>query len=226
MKKLFPPMDFVDFLIWGISVSVLIGSHLLFPSSDLFSTVSSLIGVTALIFVANGAVIGQVLMLVFCVFYGVNSLQYRYYGEAITYLGMSAPAVIFNIVSWIRHPYRDTAQVQVAPVTPKRVLITFILTGGITVLFYFILQALGTAKLLVSTFSVATSLLASLFSFQRSPWYAVAYATNDVVLILLWALTLKEDASALPVLICFAVFLLNDLHGFFSWQKMKKAQSK
>ena len=91
-----------------------------------------------LIFIAKGAVIGQVLMLFFCLFYGINSLHYHYYGETLTYLGMSLPAVIFNIVSWIRNPYQDTAQVRVGKLTPKRVLYTFLLCFGVTVLFYFL----------------------------------------------------------------------------------------
>ena len=49
-------------------------------------------------------------------------------------------------------------------------------TVGATVGFYFILRALGTANLLVSTASVATSFLAAMLAACRNPYYALVYA--------------------------------------------------
>ncbi len=226
MKKIIPEFLPLDWLIWGLSVSLVVLSYVVFPQSGVFSMIGSLIGVTALIFVAKGAVLGQFLMLIFCLFYGILSFFFRYYGEMLTYLGMSLPAVIFNIVSWLRHPWRDTAQIAVASLTKKHSLISFALTALVTLIFYFLLKWLHTAELLVSTLSVATSFLASALSFQRSPWYAMAYAANDVVLVILWGIACAKDPTAIPVLVCFAVFLINDLHGFFSWQKMKRVQEE
>ena len=224
MKKIFSVFNKTDRLIWLFSSLAVVLSYLIFPQENPVSVIGSLIGVTALIFVAKGAVFGQFLMLLFCLFYGIQSIFFRYYGETLTYLGMSLPAVIFNIVSWLRHPYRDTAQVQVGRLTKKSVFLTFLLAGVVTVIFYFLLKMLGTAELLVSTLSVATSVLAAALSFQRSPWYAVAYAVNDVVLVVLWGIAFLSDHTVLPILTCFAVFLINDLHGFVSWQKMKRNQ--
>lgn len=52
--------------------------------------------------------LGQVLAVIFALFYGYVSWQYHYYGEMITYLGMSAPTAAIAAVSWWRHPYSDT----------------------------------------------------------------------------------------------------------------------
>jgi hypothetical protein len=60
------------------------------------------------------------------------------------------------------------------------------LTAAVTAAFYFILAWCGTAQLPLSTLSVTTSFLAVYLTFRRSPWYALAYAANDVVLIALW----------------------------------------
>ena len=53
---------------------------------------------------------------------------------------------------------------------------------------------------------------------------SLAYAANDVVLILLWTLAAAEDISYLSVIICFVMFLVNDLYGFISWRRMEKRQ--
>ena len=54
---------------------------------------------------------------------------------------------------------------------------------------------------------------------------ALAYAANDVVLIVLWIMATAVDISYLSVVVCFAVFLINDLYGFLNWLKMEKRQS-
>ena len=99
------------------------------------------------------------------------------------------------------------------------------LTAVVTIVFYFILQYFNTANLIPSTISVTTSFAAAYLTFRRSPYFALAYAINDLVLIVLWIMATVEDISYLSVIICFAVFFVNDIYGFISWQKMKKRQN-
>ncbi len=61
-------------------------------------------------------------------------------------------------------------------------------------------------------------------TFRRSAYFALAYAANDVVLIVLWTMATLTDVSYLSVVICFAVFLINDIYGFISWSRMRKRQ--
>lgn len=102
--------------------------------------------------------------------------------------------------------------------------LTLAATLAVTVVFYFILAALGTANLIPSTISVTTSCLAVLLTYKRSPFFAAAYAANDLVLIVLWGLAALEDLSYLSVFVCFAAFFVNDLYGFRSWTRMEKRQ--
>ena len=214
----------MEWTLWISSLIVVSASYLLAPDRDWLTLLTSLIGVTALIFVAKGYVIGQALCVVFAVAYGVISFYFHYYGEMITYLCMSAPSAIAAMISWIRNPYQQSAEVKVSTVTPKKLFGVFGLTVIVTVAFSFILRALNTANLFFSTLSVATSFAASALTVLRSPWYAIAYAANDVVLIVLWGLASAQDISYLPMIFCFVMFLLNDSYGFFNWQRMKKRQ--
>ena len=190
----------------------------------MLTLIASIIGATALIFVSKGMVIGQVLTVVFAVFYGVISLYFRYYGEMITYLGMTAPIAIATVVAWIRHPYKQSAEVEVNRVSKKQVAVLGLLAVFVTVVFYLILKVLGNANLLFSTISVTTSFIASYLTFLRSEFYGLGYAANDIVLIILWVLATLEDVSYLPMVVCFVVFLINDLYGFFNWRRMKRRQ--
>jgi len=61
-------------------------------------------------------------------------------------------------------------------------------------------------------------------TFRRSPYFALAYAANDIVLIVLWVLASLSDLKYISVVVCFGAFLVNDIYGYISWQKMKTRQ--
>ena len=158
--------------------------------------------------------------------YGIISFRFRYYGEMITYLGMTAPMAVFALVSWLRNPFQgNKAEVAVNRLHRQEVCLMLLLTAGVTLLFYCILNCFHTANIVPSTLSVTTSFIAVYLTFRRSPCFALAYAANDVVLIVLWTLAAMEHISYICVIICFVVFLVNDLYGFISWRKMEKRQS-
>ena len=225
MKKVFKIFNIFDICLWIVSVVSIVLAFTLSPRRDYFTLASSITGITALMFIVKGNVIGQFIVVVFAVLYGIVSYYFKYYGEMITYLAMSAPAAICAIVSWLRHPYKDNSQVKVGTLSAKKIAIMCIISAAVTVAFYFILRALGTANLAVSTLSVTTSMLASCLTFLRSPLYGIAYACNDIVLIVLWMMATVKDISYLPMVMCFILFLIYDLYGFLSWSLMRKRQS-
>ena len=225
MKNPFKDLTKFELFLWLFSLLLVSGGFLLAPEKDYLTLVASLIGATALIFVSKGYVLGQILTLVFALFYGIVSFFFHYYGEMITYLCMTAPIALASTISWLKHPYKRTKEVTVARITGKQVLILAILTVAVTAAFYFILRALGNANLIVSTLSVATSFVASSLTLLRSPYYAIGYAANDVVLIILWVLASIQNPAYIPMILCFVVFLLNDLYGFINWKRIQKRQN-
>ena len=225
MKNPFRDLTRFELGLWLASVCAVAASYAL-SGGDLLTMIASLFGVTALIFVAKGYVIGQVFSVVFAVAYGIISLYLRYYGETITYLCMSIPMSIAAIVAWVKNPNKGTAEVKVNRLTPRTVAALAALTVVVTVAFYFILRALGNASLLVSTLSVTTSFAAAALTCLRSPYYALVYSLNDVVLIILWVIASVQDIAYLPMVLCFIMFLANDLYGFYNWRRMQKRQEK
>ena len=210
--------------LWASSAAVIVLSAVMMGNADILSVTASLIGVTALIFVAKGYVIGQILTVVFALFYGIISFGQQYYGEMITYLGMTSPMAIAAAIAWLKNPFRDTKEVAVRPMTKKTVVWLTLSTVLVTAAFYFILGWMGNASLVVSTVSVTTSFLASALTYLRSPYYALAYAANDLVLIVLWIIAMGNDIAYLSMVLCFVMFLANDLYGFFNWRRMEKMQ--
>lgn len=215
-----------EIILWLSSVLLITVFFFIFDRENYLTLAASLIGATALIFNAKGNPIGQGLIIIFAVLYAVISYGFAYYGEMITYLGMSAPMALIALISWLKNPYNgNKAEVKVNRISDKEFVFMLALTAIVTIVFYFILKNLGTANIIPSTISVTTSFAAAYLTFRRSPLYAVAYAANDAVLLILWTLAAFSDVSYLSVIICFVMFLFNDIYGFVNWQKMQKRQT-
>ena len=222
----FKELEKHEWVILITSLLIVIVSNLLAKDPSIFTILGTLIGAISLIFIARGDFFGQILCIIFAVLYSLTSLQYRYWGEIITYLGMSAPIALVSAIEWIKNPYKDSkAEVKISKMTRRKWLILTLLTALVTSVFYFILKAFNTPNLLVSTLSVTTSFSASMLMFMRSPYYAVMYGLNDIVLIVLWVMASVNDLGYLPMVACFIAFLINDAYGFISWTIREKCQA-
>lgn len=225
MKKILSYFSKLELILWFSSVSLILISFLAFDRENYLILLASLIGVTSLIFNAKGNPFGQLLMVIFSLLYGIISYTFSYYGEMITYLGMTMPMAVFALVSWLKNPYKgNKAEVKVNSISRLETLFMRIATAIVTVLFYFILKHFDTANLLPSTLSVTTSFLAVYLTFRRSPYFALAYAANDIVLIVLWTLASISDTKYISVIVCFIAFFINDIYGYINWQKIKARQ--
>lgn len=224
-KKALRYFSIGELALWCSSVLAIVVSFIIFDRKNFLMPIASLIGATSLIFNAKGNPFGQILMIIFSLLYGVISYTFAYWGEMITYLGMTAPMALLATVSWFKNPYeKNKKEVKVNALRLKEYVFSFILSLIVTVIFYFILKSFNTPNIVWSSISVTTSFLAVYLTFRRSPFYALAYACNDVVLIILWTLATKTDFSYLSVVICFIAFLINDVYGFINWEKTQKKQ--
>ena len=166
-------------------------------------------------------------MVIFSSLYAVISYNYSYYGEMVTYLGMGAPMAVFTFISWLRNPYKDNkSEVKVNSLSKIDIVLMIVLTVLVTQLFYYILKFFNTANLVPSTISITTSFLGVYLMFRRSPYYALAFVLNDIVLICLWILASFDNIQYISVTVCFAAFLVNDMYGYLSWRKMKVRQNQ
>ncbi len=214
-------------LLWGASAGFIIVSFCIFDRESYMTLGASLIGVTSLIFNAKGNPFGQALAVAFSLLYGAISYTFAYYGEMITYLGMTMPMALFALIAWMKNPYNgNRAEVKVNAISRREAAWMCAGAAAVTALFYFILAYFDTANLVPSTVSVTTSFLAVYLTFRRSPYFALAYAANDLVLIVLWTLASAHDSRYISVVACFAAFFVNDIYGYINWQRMKVRQAK
>ena len=199
-----------EITLWISSVSLITISFLAFDRANYLSFIASLLGATSLIFNAKGNPTGLVIMIIFSSIYGYISYTFAYYGEMFTYVCMTLPMSAFALYSWLKNPYnKNKSEVKVNRITKKDII--FIIPTAIvaTFVFYFVLNFFGTANIIPSTFSVTTSFIAVCLTYKRSPYFALAYAANDIVLIFLWVLASMSEVRYISVVVCFVAFFFN-----------------
>ena len=225
IKNLFKGFERKEWILYGLSLLVVVGSNFFSNNIDFINILASILGVTTLIFIAKGRVFGQVLAVLFGVLYSISALRLKYYSEIITYLGMSVPIAIFSIITWLKNPSgNNDGAVKIRKFSIREFLFLLLLTSIVTLTFYFVLKALNTPSLLVATISISTSFAASYLLLRRISCYAIAYVLNDVVLIVLWSIASLENLENLTMVACFTMFLLNDLYAFVRWKLREKQQ--
>ena len=208
-----------EWAIWIGSLIIVAVSNIISNNIDWLTLIAALVGVTSLIFAAKGNVWAQILMILFSILYGIISYRFRYWGEMITYLGMSMPMAIWSTITWLKNPSKENKnEVAIQRLKWKHIaalmFFSIIVTGG----FYFILQALDTPNIVFSTISITTSFLAASLTMLRTSYYALGYASNDIVLIVLWVLASMKNPVYIPVVVNFVIFFFNDMYGFISWK--------
>lgn len=227
IKSLIRDFSKGELLLWFFSELFIVISFVIFDRTNYMAFSASVVGVTSLIFGAKGNPIGPFLSIIFSLLYGIISFSFKYYGEVIIYFGMTAPMSLFSLIAWLKNPYNgNKSEVRVNKIRGKEVALIIFLAVAVTVAFYFILEKFGTENLKLSTFSVTVSFAAIYLTLRRSPYFAIVYAVNDIVLIILWTLAAIEDISYLSVIICFVVFLVNDVYGFVNWRRILARQQK
>ena len=166
MNKIIQYFSKMEWFLWISSIFMILLSFILFDRNNYLNVLASLIGVTSLIISAKGNPIGQILMIVFSILYGIISYTFSYYGEMITYLGMTLPMSVFSSISWICHPYeQNKKEVKINRIHKIESIFIGLLTIVVTLVFNYILELFNTSNLFFSTISISTSFLAVYLSF-------------------------------------------------------------
>lgn len=216
-----------EWSIWLGSIIIVLISNLATKDFDLLTLVAALTGVTSLIFAAKGNVWGQVLMILFSIIYGIISFRFRYWGEMLTYLGMTLPMAVWSTITWIENPSENNGnEVQIQSLSKKHIVALCISGIIVTAVFYYILKSFNTPNIIFSTISIITSFIAASLTMLRSSYYAVWYAVNDVILIILWVLASLKDPAYIPAVVNFSIFFMNDMYGFMSWKQRELEQAE
>lgn len=224
MLNFFKKFTLFEKLLLVISIIVLIATGIIFNSS-IVTIICTVLFVLAIMLIAKGNYLGQIIGIVVTILYSYISYKNRYYGEIIINIGIVLPLYILGIISWIKHENKETKTVKINQIRFKEWLVALVLSIGVYFGIYYLLKSQNTNLLIVSTLSVVASLFGMYLNVRRSSYSFLLFIINDIILIFLWGIpSFKGDYTLVPLFINPIINLFNDSYGLYNWKKNEKLQ--
>ena len=210
---------------------LIIGTITAFVLTFLFKGTWIDLGYTLLYFwtallLAKGKYACYIIGIISTFFYAFVSYSNSYYGEVIIAMCCTLPLMIVGLVNWLKH--QDNTNTVVIKEISKKELIIVLLTQAIMFIgYYYLLKVFNTNNLLVSTFSIVASIIATYLTARRSEYGFVGFIINDIILITLWSIpVIGGNTNLIPVLLCPVLLLINDIYGVYNWGRIKNKQKE
>ena len=156
MNNPFKSLAKKDWAIWITSLFVVVASNVVSGDLNLLTLIAASVGITSLIFAAKGNVWAQILIIIFSILYGIISWRFRYWGEMITYLGMTMPMAIWSTITWIKNPAKNGKEVAIQKLTVQHIVLLIFFGIVVTAVFCYLLYILDTPNLALSTLSITS----------------------------------------------------------------------
>lgn len=224
MLNFFKKFTLFEKLLLVISIIVLLATGIIFNSS-IVTIICTVLFVLAIMLIAKGNYLGQIIGIVVTILYSYISYKNRYYGEIIINIGIVLPLYILGIISWIKHENKETKTVKINQIRFKEWLIALVLLVGVYFGIYYLLKSQNTNLLIVSTLSVVASLFGMYLNVRRSSYSFLLFIINDIILIFLWGIpSFNGDYTLVPLFINPIINLFNDSYGLYNWKKNEKLQ--
>lgn len=178
---------------------------------------------TALL-LAKGKYACYIIGIISTFFYAYVSYSNSYYGEVIIAMCCTLPLMIIGLINWLKHQ-DNTNTVIIKEITKKELLLVLLSQVVMFVGYYYLLKVFNTNNLLVSTFSIVASIIATYLTARRSEYGFVGFIINDIILITLWSIpVISGNCNLIPVLLCPVLLLINDIYGVYNWRRIKNKQ--
>ena len=222
--KYFKDWTLFEKIMLSLSLIIIVIIGIIFKS-NLFTLFTALTAVTTTMLLAKGKKEAYIFYLICIILYIYVSFDNHYYGEVILYLFLILPMCISSLITWIRHPNKETNTVEVNSVSQKEKMIVYLSILPLSIGLYFLLKVFNTSELIVSTFTFMCSLLANYFQIRRNKMSFYFFVIEDVSLLLLWLIPIvKGDLSLLPLTINSTFNLISDSYGVYNWKRLEKIQ--
>lgn len=210
-------------------IFLILGTIIAFVLTFIFKGTWIDLGYTLLYFwtallLAKGKYSCYIIGIISTFFYAFVSYSNSYYGEVIIAMCCTLPLMVIGLVNWLKHQ-DSTNTVIIKEITKKELIIVLISQVVLFYGYYSLLKFFNTNNLLVSTFSVIASVIATYLTARRSEHGFVGFIINDIILIVLWSIpVINGNTNIIPVLLCPTLLLINDIYGVYNWKRIKNKQ--
>ena len=165
---------------------LIIGTITAFVLTFLFKGTWIDLGYTLLYFwtallLAKGKYACYIIGIISTFFYAFVSYSNSYYGEVIIAMCCTLPLMIVGLVNWLKHQ-DNTNTVVIKEISKKELIILLLSQVVMFAGYYYLLKIFNTNNLLVSTFSIVASIIATYLTARRSEYgfvgFIIAFENN------------------------------------------------
>ena len=216
----------ITLLMLAFSVPLTLG--IIFQSSLIQIGASSVTMIASLLF-AKARIEGFLISLIGMVLFGIVAFDNRLFGEVGVLLFFGLPAQIAGFISWTKALNKkessSPSKIQIRKTGRKEIFILVAACGVFSVGLYFLLGAINTNLLLLSTISVVFTVFGTVLMVRRSHLGTLGFALNDISNILLWLMiVMMGDITAIVMIVQPVLLLVNNTYGVFEWRKLLRVQ--
>lgn len=229
IKLFFKNLKWYDYVILAVFIITMLTVGLVFHSNAI-TILNAILGSVGVYFIAKANIVGQFITTVQVILYLIISYFNGLYGEVIISAFIMFPFYIVTIILWFKNLNKKSENVGEVRInkglTWKEWVIMLVCVGCVTVAIFFLLRHFNTRLLVLSTLSVAFTVIASYLSVRRSEFSFIFYIISNIIGVAMWiALVIQDNnLSQLITFITSLTYLLINTFGIFNWLKLKKKQ--
>ncbi len=215
----------LSLLIGGIIITLLVSVAF---NCAWYIIVNSILAIFCVFTQAKGMISTQFLGLIWSLFYIYIAYTQRLYGEVILSVIIIMPMYIYGIIHWLRNRQQDSGVVIINSKLSKRetwiVVVAFcVVSVGV----YFLLKALNTNLLIMSTIAFISILPAFYLLMRRHKLNLIFFLINDVVYFILWIiLSISGQLEMIVMAIGNLLQAVYDIYGIINWKKIENEQNR
>jgi len=206
-------------IIWLFSACALITGLSVYWHDSPMGIISATTGVACVVCTGKGKLSAYIFGAVNVVLYAVISFRAKYYGEVMLNALYYFPMEFYGFYVWNQHMNRETHEVEKNRMTKAgRGKLVFATAAG-TVIYGFLLKALGGSLPFVDSLSTVASVVAMVISVKMYMEQWIIWIAVDVVTVVMWAAAFVNGNESMATLLMWVVYLGNAVIMYFKWAK-------
>lgn len=185
-------------------------------------------------FVCRGKVVGIYLGIADCLIYIAVCSMSGLWGEVIKMATINIPLNVWAIISWTRNIKAQSTgakvknnTIEIRKLSTKGYLISVLIFMLTTVGGYFLLKALGTTSLIISSIAFSFGIICKVFASLRYKETYIFAIIKDIIALTLWTSVLITigPAAAIGPMIMNIIGLSDGIYGMIFWRQMYRQKA-
>ncbi len=206
-------------VIWLVTACTMIAALSIYWHDSLMGIVSATTGVACVVCTGKGKPSAYIFGTVNVVLYAIISFKAKYYGEVMLNALYYFPMEFYGFYVWNKHMNTETHEVEKKRMTLEGRGKLLAVTAFGTVIYGFVLKALGGSLPFVDSLSTVASVVAMVISVKMYMEQWIIWIIVDIVTVIMWGVAFAGGNESMATLLMWVVYLGNAVIMYFKWAK-------